>query len=198
MAEGKFISLGTLGRLLASLGGAGGSQPALCPLQGRLHRPSLRLAPPHQQMCCGSSGRFHPCLQHQQVGLCPGVGTALLLLPMASSHTWAHLGSPQPSLLLSHSPPSLKSFAFPFPACSVALGTSWGSRSPGGGDSTGGARAECPLSPRSPCSPRECQSLLRRRLCRLLLQPPQVSPSWDFQPAWALSGLGTARLSHTR
>ncbi|XP_068853795.1 aladin isoform X2 [Aphelocoma coerulescens] len=52
-------------------------------------------------------------------------------------------------------------------------------------------------SNRSPCSPRECQSLLRRRLCRLLLQPPQVSPSWDFRPARALSGLGTARLSHT-
>ncbi|XP_030921170.1 aladin [Geospiza fortis] len=46
-------------------------------------------------------------------------------------------------------------------------------------------------SNRCPCSPRECQSLLRRRLCRLLLQPPQVSPSW------ALSGLGTPRLSHT-
>ncbi|XP_062367066.1 aladin isoform X2 [Cinclus cinclus] len=52
-------------------------------------------------------------------------------------------------------------------------------------------------SNRCPCSPRECQSLLRRRLCRRLLQPRQVSPSWDFRPAWALSSLGTARLSHT-
>lgn len=123
------------------------------------------------------------------------MGTALVLLPVASSPTWAHLGSrpalPAPSL-------SMKSFAFPFPASSVALGTSWGSLSPGGGDRARGTRAECPLSPRSPCSPRECQSLLRRRLCRLLLQSPQVSPSWDFRPARALSRLGTARLSHTR
>ncbi|XP_072775761.1 aladin isoform X1 [Taeniopygia guttata] len=52
-------------------------------------------------------------------------------------------------------------------------------------------------SSRSPCSPRECQSLLRRRLSRLLLQPPQVSPGWDFWPARALSGPGTPRPSHT-
>ncbi|XP_032569476.1 aladin isoform X2 [Chiroxiphia lanceolata] len=62
-------------------------------------------------------------------------------------------------------------------------------------------------SNRSPCSPRECQSLLRRRLCRLVLRPPPhrpapaPSPSWDFWPARALScpraGLGAAQANCT-
>uniref|UniRef100_A0A674H7V2 Aladin seven-bladed propeller domain-containing protein n=1 Tax=Taeniopygia guttata TaxID=59729 RepID=A0A674H7V2_TAEGU len=84
-----------------------GSHPALCPLQGRLHHPGLRLAPPHQQIRCGSSGRFHPRLQLQQVGLCLSRDRAArgghCPLPVASSPTWAHLGSrsarPAPSLL---------------------------------------------------------------------------------------------------
>ncbi|XP_042652402.1 aladin isoform X3 [Tyto alba] len=33
---------------------------------GRLHRPGLRLAPPHQQVCRGSSGRLHSGLQLHQ------------------------------------------------------------------------------------------------------------------------------------
>ncbi|XP_074785608.1 aladin isoform X2 [Athene noctua] len=48
-------------------------------------------------------------------------------------------------------------------------------------------------STRSPCSPGLCKTLLRKRLCRLVLQPsprlpPEAfSPSWDFKPASAIS-----------
>ncbi|XP_038020268.1 aladin isoform X4 [Motacilla alba alba] len=119
----------------------------------------------------------------------PGVGAALGLLPVAFSPTWAHLGSRSALPALPRASRALPVLPLPAPCL-------WGHR---GGHAAlgvvtepGGHGLECPLSPRCPCSPRECQSLLRRRLCRLLLQPPQVSPSW------ALSGLGTPRLSHTR
>lgn len=75
--KGSFISLVTLGTTFGSRGGCWVVMPGAhhrclepgtpvrqltsltpsCPsLQGRLHRPCLRLASPHQQVCRGSSG----------------------------------------------------------------------------------------------------------------------------------------------